>query len=182
MIACIGRLRTILFMFAALSCGVAFAQAPSWEQLMSAGVRAYRQGDFDGALDAFGLARDMAEGLPEGDPRLRESLFSVGRVLAQRGRAEEAEAALRRAIALEEKALGPDHPEVATSINLLAETLGLRRDYAKAEPLFLRALAIRERALGPEHPDVAAVLTNLGTLYRFQGRFTTAEPYYRRAL
>ncbi|MBT1570101.1 tetratricopeptide repeat protein, partial [Klebsiella pneumoniae] len=67
-------------------------------------------------------------------------------------------------------ALGPDHPDVATSLNNLAELYRSQGQYAQAEPLFKRSLAIWERALGPDHPDVATSLNNLAELYRSQGQ------------
>ena len=81
-----------------------------------------------------------------------------------------------------EKALGPDHPHVATSLNNLEELYEAQGQYAKAEPLHKRTLAIREKALGPDHPDVAQSLNNLALLYHQQGRYAKAEPLYERAL
>jgi tetratricopeptide (TPR) repeat protein len=51
--------------------------------------------------------------------------------------------------------LGPEHPDVATSLNNLAALYRDQGEYAAAEPLYKRALAIRDKALGPEHPLVA---------------------------
>ena len=65
---------------------------------------------------------------------------------------------------IREKALGPDHPLVGTSLNNLAELYRSHGRYAEAEPLYERSLAIREKALGPEHPDVGMVLNNLAGL------------------
>src|SRR5260221_14137851 len=59
---------------------------------------------------------------------------------------------------LREKALGPEHPDVATSLNNLAELYLDHSRYAKAEPLLKRSLAICEKTLGPKHPDVATSL------------------------
>jgi tetratricopeptide (TPR) repeat protein len=50
-----------------------------------------------------------------------------------------------------EKALGPEHPNVATSLNNLAALYKAQGRYAEAEPLYRRALEIWEKALGPEH-------------------------------
>ena len=63
-----------------------------------------------------------------------------------------------------EAKLGPDHPDVATSLN----NLGLvpkegQGDLAGARAHLERALKIREATLGPEHPDVAQSLNNLGS-------------------
>jgi tetratricopeptide (TPR) repeat protein len=81
-----------------------------------------------------------------------------------------------------EAELGPEHPDVATSLNNLAELLWAQAKYAEAEPLYRQALAIRERVLGPEHPDVAESLNNLAELLESQGKYAEAEPLYRRAL
>jgi tetratricopeptide (TPR) repeat protein len=81
-----------------------------------------------------------------------------------------------------EAELGPEHPDVAESLNNLAELLDYRGRYAEAEPLHRRGLAIREKVLGPEHPDVAASLNNLAVLLKSQGKYAEAEPLCRRAL
>ena len=66
---------------------------------------------------------------------------------------------------IREKALGRDHPEVATALNGLALLYFDQGRYADAEPLYQRALAIREKALGRDHPDVAGSLNSLAELY-----------------
>jgi Flp pilus assembly protein TadD len=57
---------------------------------------------------------------------------------------------------------GPDHPEVATSLNNLGVLARRQGRLAEAERLHRRALAIRLAALGPDHPDVAQSQHNLG--------------------
>ena len=76
-----------------------------------------------------------------------------------------AEPLYQRSLAIFEKALGPEHPDVATVLNNLAELYRAQGKYAEAEPLYKRALAIREIALGPEHPDVAQSLTSLAEVF-----------------
>jgi tetratricopeptide (TPR) repeat protein/CHAT domain-containing protein len=88
----------------------------------------------------------------------------------------------QRALAIREKALGPDHPDVATSLYNLANLYHSQGRYAEAEPLYQRSLAIREKALGRDHLDVAASLNNLALLYHRQGRYADAEPLYQRSL
>ncbi|GAB4208478.1 MAG: CHAT domain-containing protein [Coleofasciculaceae cyanobacterium] len=87
-----------------------------------------------------------------------------------------------RALAIREKVLGPEHPDVASSLNNLANQYLALGKYPKAEPLFQRALTIRENVLGSEHPDVAFSLNSLGNLYRLQGKYSKAEPLFQRAL
>ncbi|MBU1558141.1 tetratricopeptide repeat protein, partial [Patescibacteria group bacterium] len=102
--------------------------------------------------------------------------------LYQEGKYDEAIHLAKKALELLEKALGPDHPDVAISLNNLAALYRSKADYTRAEPLYVRALAIREKALGPDHPDVATSLNNLAFLYKSKGDYTRAEPLYVRAL
>jgi CHAT domain-containing protein/tetratricopeptide (TPR) repeat protein len=88
----------------------------------------------------------------------------------------------KRALAIWEKALGPDHPDVAMSLNNLALLYQAQGVYGKAEPLHERALAICEKVLGHNHPNVATSLNNLALLYEAQGAYGKAEPLYERAL
>ena len=74
-----------------------------------------------------------------------------------------------RALAIREKALGPDHPDMAYSLNNLGYLLHAQGDFAGARAHFERGLAIREKALGPDHPNTATSLNNLGALLRKQG-------------
>ena len=75
-----------------------------------------------------------------------------------------------RALAMFENLLGPDHPDVATSVNNLAQLYRTQGRYAEAERLFKRALTINEKALGPAHPNVAMSLINYAGLLRKTGR------------
>jgi class 3 adenylate cyclase/tetratricopeptide (TPR) repeat protein len=87
-----------------------------------------------------------------------------------------------QALAIREKALGPDHPDTAMSLHNLAFLVRDQGDLATARPLYERALAIREKALGPEHPDTATTLDNVASLLQDQGDPAAARPLCERAL
>jgi len=95
---------------------------------------------------------------------------------------EEAGLLYQRAIAIQEKVLGPEHPDLAMSLNNLAELSLIQWRYREAEALHKRALAIREKALGPDHPLTAASLTNLARLYSLTHRPEIAAPLLVRAV
>jgi tetratricopeptide (TPR) repeat protein len=99
-----------------------------------------------------------------------------------RGLYSEARLLLDRALAITEKAFGPEHPEVATRLNNLALLLRYQGDHAAAQLLLDRALAINEKALGPEHPHTATTLDNLASLLQAQGDLVKAQPLFERAL
>ncbi len=102
--------------------------------------------------------------------------------LYSEGRYVEAIPIASRLLAIVEKAFGPEHPDVAYSLNNLAVLYEMTGDHAKAEQLLQRSLAIREKTLGPKHPQVVASLSNLATLYHKIGDHAKAEPLYQRAL
>jgi CHAT domain-containing protein/tetratricopeptide (TPR) repeat protein len=106
----------------------------------------------------------------------------LGHIHRAQGRHAEAEPLYRRGLAIREKRLRPDHPDVGMSLNNLAELYRAQGRYAEAEQLYRRSLAIHEEALGPDHPDVGTSLNNLAGLYRAQGRYAEAEPLHRRDL
>ena len=91
-----------------------------------------------------------------------------------------AELLYQQALAIWERTLGFDHPNVATSLNNLALLYGVQGLYGKAEMLHQRALTIDEKALRPDHPDLATDLSNLAGLY-YEQKYLKAEPLYQRA-
>jgi tetratricopeptide (TPR) repeat protein len=101
---------------------------------------------------------------------------------AEAERLAEAEPLMRRALQIDERSYGPDHPTVATRLNNLAGLLYATNRLAEAEPLYRRALQIDERSYGPGHPEVARDLNNLALLLQATNRLAEAEPLMRRAL
>ena len=107
--------------------------------------------------------------------QLRGAVQTDGRPRTGRGRF------YQRSLAIQEKVLGPNHRDVATSLNNLALLHQTKSDYARAEPLFQRSLAIWEKVLGPNHPDVAMSLNNLALLYLANNAIPRAVQFQSRA-
>jgi len=114
---------------------------------------------------------------------------AVGRLLHEtasyfrdRARYAEAEPLFRKAISILEQQVGPEHLDVAQSLNNLATLYKDWGKLAEAELIYQRALAIRKEQLGPNHPLVAQSLNNLGNPYLEQGKYTEAEPLFLRSL
>lgn len=110
-----------------------------------------------------------------------DALNQEAKKLYDAGKFDRALVIAGKALEVAEKNGGPDHPNVALSLNALALPYSAQGDYARAEPLLERALAIREKALGPDHPDVASCLNNLAKLYRATNRITEAKELEARA-
>ena len=96
--------------------------------------------------------------------------------------ASETETLYRRALAIQEKTLGPNHPATAATLNNLAVLLAGRGRFTDAEPLHARALAIAEKSLGPTHLDTATMLTTLAVTYDRQGKSVDAEALFAKAV
>jgi hypothetical protein len=122
--------------------------------------------------------RSLAIGEKANLPFFVTALNNLGDLYRAQARYSDAEPLYKRALAIQEKALGPDNPNVALSLNNLALLYSSQGRHDDAEPLFKRSLAIGEKAGLP----FVAVMNNLGDLYRGQARYSDAEPLYKRAL
>ena len=87
----------------------------------------------------------------------------------------------QRALAADEKALGPNHPDVARDLNSLAALYTTAGRYLEAEPLMRRALAIDGQHSGQSGLKVAGDLFGLAEICTKLGRSSYAEPLYQRA-
>ena len=166
----------------------------------------YLQGRYPAAEAAYRRALVMREKLLGAEhPDVATSLNNLANVLQelnkdqqvlaseQRARARlgaggaagsttDVEAMYRRALAIQERTLGPQNPATANSLNNLAVMLGLRGDFAQAERLHRAALATMEKVFGEQHPDTAAILTSLSLVLDRQGKLVEAEASYQRAV
>jgi tetratricopeptide (TPR) repeat protein len=109
-------------------------------------------------------------------------LINRGRLSRQQGDFAAARQLFENALAVQEKALGPDHLKIAESLTRLGRLLRDQGDPAEALPLFRHALAIHEKLLSPHHPEVAESLNRVGRLLANQGDPAAALPLFRRAL
>jgi nephrocystin-3 len=117
------------------------------------------------------------EGAQIGDVANRVVLFLYAAALYS-----EAEPLMRRALAIDERSLGSDHPKVATRLNNLASLLQDTNRLEEASSLLRRALVINEQSYGSDDPIVATVLNNLALLLKDTIWLMEAEPLCRRAL
>lgn len=109
-------------------------------------------------------------------------LRTIGDAYEELGLHERAQGLYESDLAVRRSLHGPGHPEVAASLNLLAEVANRRGDSARAEKLALRALAIRERTLGSEHLETARSLTTVGISSWLLGNFSSAQARLERSL
>jgi CHAT domain-containing protein/tetratricopeptide (TPR) repeat protein len=88
----------------------------------------------------------------------------------------------QRAISIEQRVLGQEHPDVAEALNDLGALLKGKGDYAAADTTYRAALAMSRRIYGEEHPEIAKTLSNLAILRYVRGDVRSAESLIREAL
>jgi tetratricopeptide (TPR) repeat protein len=116
------------------------------------------------------------------DPEATAGLLTrVGVYLWRRVEPGQARQLFERALAILEARLGPDHPDVARSLNNLGNALRARGELPAARSHYERALPILETQLGADHPDTARVLNNLGAVLGGLGELHPARDAHQHA-
>src|SRR6266702_5129357 len=102
--------------------------------------------------------------------------------LVAHARYQQAEQLLLKALAIRQRLLGGEHPDVAQTLYNLASLYRAQGTYVKAEPFYLQALYIRETTLGFDHSLVARSYYGLAKLYHSQEKYQQAEKLCKQAL
>jgi serine/threonine-protein kinase len=119
---------------------------------------------------------------PKNRQGLAAALNNLGMTLSYRGRYDEAESVLQKALELKRFVLGEDDEGYAQTLANLGLTLKWNGELERAEPIYRRVLAIREATLGKESTGYAISLDNLGVLLGQKGEYEEAERCFRDAL
>lgn len=123
------------------------------------------------------IARAL-EGQPLTQARLMHTMGDVYRSL---GLYVPAVSMLQQAVALKERVLGREHPDVARSLNALGWSYLWQGEYARAQLLHERALKIFENTFGPNHTDIGWSCYYLGAVAAYRGDLQRAKPLLERA-
>ena len=114
--------------------------------------------------------------------RTRAALMnSLGSVLQDLGRLDEAEQQYRRSLRMIENQFGPDDPDLVFALNYLGGLMMVRGRLSEAARLRERSLEMRERRYPAADPVVLRGVENLATVRLAQKRFTEAQRLFERA-
>ena len=83
------------------------------------------------------------------------TLTNLGTAYGKLGENAKARDVLERALAINERTYGRDHPNVAITLMNLGVAYGQLGDAAKKRKYVTRAVTILEGAYGPDHPHAA---------------------------
>jgi tetratricopeptide (TPR) repeat protein len=143
-------------------------------------------GELPGAHAVLQQAVALAEQPPVGPvhPRLAQALQDLGRVLQNRGRYDEADATLQRALTMQEQMLGPNHDDVSATLIYMGESCLAQGNYRRAKKVLIRAVAIAELHVVPDqYPDKFLVALHvLCGVYLDLEEYGRAQPIAERQL
>ncbi|MGA9522011.1 MAG: tetratricopeptide repeat protein, partial [Myxococcaceae bacterium] len=143
---------------------------------------AYVQGDHARAREWAEVPRAKVARLG-GHARIESSLLnSMGAMSLSESNGPEALAHFERALALRQKELPPDHPEIAAALNSVGVALLAMERLPEARQRLEQALAIEEKIFGPHHLETGKTLANLGHLASDSADDEGALRLYQRAL
>ncbi len=143
---------------------------------------ALESGDLAAAGESLERAAAMAErsyGPGHGGSR---ALLNLASVCERQGQLEAARELALRALAADEKARRPDHPDLAGDLFVLCGLALDRFDLDEAQARCDKAIAIRLAAYGPDHPDVADTQVLLAHIARKRHDLATARRLIETAL
>jgi tetratricopeptide (TPR) repeat protein len=178
-----------------------FEEGDTWADLASASVERLQERD-----PLLGVFYETRAGLRRQEGRTDDALSDAQRALeselrlrgpdhhqvalayralgdAQYVKARYAQAldSFQRAAAIDERALGPEHPELTGTWVGMANVYSDTGESDRAQALYARALRLFER-INPDHPDLASIYNNMGDDLESQGKLHEAHERYARAL
>jgi len=107
--------------------------------------------------------------------------YTLGLIHAAQAHYTDAEPFLKRAIALQEKSIGGEHVNMATTLEVLAAVYADLQRYSQAESLYRRVIAIRERTDPDLNLDLAETATNFAEVLRRMRQPDEAAKWESRA-
>ena len=160
----------------------AAVDAKLWKTYCDDAKKAVQERHDQEADQFIGMAVGAAESFGEADPRLVETLFMAAGLEQARKRFADAEAHLRRALAVREGRLGTNHLSVAECVFHLGNNLSDQKKFTEAEPLLKRAEHIAKWKTSAYHPTVGTCQAALARNYSLAGRYDEADKLYTAAL
>jgi tetratricopeptide (TPR) repeat protein len=118
------------------------------------------------------------------DETVARLMGRLSEALAYQGdsRLAEAEDWIQRALALQRKLFGDNHPDIAYSLFTLASVQHLQGKLAEADDTYRETEKIWRTLQGDERVEMADTLNNLANLLRKEGNLPEAEAKQREAL
>lgn len=153
----------------------------SWDVRFEKAMKDYKDGKLAAAETQFNQLLKEAEKLPPRDlrqVRVLDALVQLHRTLNNNAKAE---AFCRRALAIRERVLGPEHAKTSDNVQELALLTRLLNKFAESEALYKRAIFLREKVYGPNSIQLSQSYRGYSDLLRKMGRTAEADQMRNKA-
>ncbi|HET6348765.1 MAG TPA: serine/threonine-protein kinase [Candidatus Krumholzibacteria bacterium] len=129
-------------------------------------------------------ANDIEKNRPfAGDPEVAASIrHAIGESYSALADYDRALPFFKEALEMRRRALGPDDPKVASTLDRMGNAMWQSGDLQGSLRCAQEVMAIRERTVGKHSPDYSTALINVGNTYADMGDYARAEPMLREAL
>jgi tetratricopeptide (TPR) repeat protein len=154
----------------------------SGRALWSLGMLRHQQGRFADAKALYTRSLSILETSQARETDISFVLSDLAKVYSREQQWPLARQAYQRALEIDRRVLGDDHPRIAYRLQNLAIVEQNMGDLAGAEALYVEALRREQRAYGDRHPETATTEGNYGLLLEREGRLDEAAPLLRGAL
>ncbi len=158
------------------------ASQESGRSLWALGVLRYQQDRFLDAKELYNRSLNILENTAAPPTDVSALLDDLAKDYSDEQQWSLAKQTYERALEIDRRVLGDDHPRIAMRLNDLALVAQNSGDLKLAETLFRDSIRRNELAYGDQHPETVAARGNYGLLLQREGRLTEAEPLLRSAL
>jgi eukaryotic-like serine/threonine-protein kinase len=146
------------------------------------GMLRSQQGQLAQAKDLYMRSLRILEATRAPQTSVSSVLSDLAEVYTREQQWELAKQTDERALDIDRRVLGDDHPRIATRLHNLAVIAQYMGDLRQAETLYREAIRRNEQIYGERHPVTAAFKGSYGLLLQREGRLAEAEPLLRSAL
>jgi eukaryotic-like serine/threonine-protein kinase len=141
-----------------------------------------QRGNFSDAQEVFKRSLALLEQSSAPPADVSAVLDDLAKVYTRDQQWQLAKTTYERALEIDRRVLGDNHPRIAARLNNLALVAQNMGDLKLAESLYRDGLKRDVMAYGENHPETAAAEGNFGLFLRRQGRLAEAEQLLRSSL
>ncbi|CAF0841700.1 unnamed protein product [Adineta steineri] len=152
-----------------------YPDAEGWARL---GLVLWKMGQFDKAEDIYQVLLDQTQD----DKNKVRFYVQLGLIKDSQGKYQEALTFYETSLAIKQKSLPPNHPDLATSYNNIGIVHSKMANYPKALSSIEKAFKIWQQLLPPNHFDLAYSYGNIGVVLAKLGNYPKAHSFHEIAL
>ncbi|CAF1069308.1 unnamed protein product [Adineta steineri] len=152
-----------------------YPDSEGWYRL---GMVLHKMGQFDKAEDIYQVLLDQTRNDREKAPVYHR----LGLIKDGQGKYQEALTLHEKSLAIYQKTLPPNHPNLASSYNNIGNVHKNIGNYPKALSYYEKALEIQQQSLTPNHPNLASSYNNIGNAHRSMSNYPKALSSLEKAL